>query len=252
LKQLITLLAVLFSVIVNAQNVGIGETSPSESKLQVKSNDSAVLILHNATQFGSNIKSSLFFKSGNAYSGGFATIGSGYTFRMGMFTYGSTTASGLIERISILDAGNVGIGITSPSPSAKLEVSSINQGFLPPRLTIAQRNAITNPAIGLVIYCTDCDELEVFNGTIWKSMGGAAACTFPSFPNVTICDQTWMQKNLDVSNYQNGDPIPKVTDPILWSNLTTGAWCWYNNDSANPSPRFVSHETKNYKVKIKT
>ena len=49
---------------------------------------------------------------------------------------------------------------------------------------------------------------------------------------VTICSQVWMCKNLDVSTYRNGDPIPKVTDPNTWANLTTGAYCYYNNDSA--------------------
>jgi hypothetical protein len=120
-KQLITLFAVLFSAIVFAQNVGIGEAAPTESKLQVKSADSAVLILHNATQLGSNIKSSLYFKSGNAYSGGLATIGSGFTFRMGMFTYGGDSANDLLERVTILDNGNVGIGIVNPS--SKLAVN---------------------------------------------------------------------------------------------------------------------------------
>jgi uncharacterized protein (TIGR02145 family) len=41
-----------------------------------------------------------------------------------------------------------------------------------------------------------------------------------------------MQKNLNVSKYKNGDIIPQVTDGTQWANLTTGAWCWYNNDSA--------------------
>jgi uncharacterized protein (TIGR02145 family) len=49
---------------------------------------------------------------------------------------------------------------------------------------------------------------------------------------VTIGTQTWMKKNLDVATYRNGDPIPKVTDPAIWSSLTTGAYCYYNNDSA--------------------
>ena len=49
----------------------------------------------------------------------------------------------------------------------------------------------------------------------------------------TICDQDWMVKNLDVDHYRNGDPIPQVTDPSAWMGLTTGAWCYYNNDSAN-------------------
>ena len=42
----------------------------------------------------------------------------------------------------------------------------------------------------------------------------------------------WMKINLDVDHYRNGDAIPQVTDPIQWANLKTGAWCYYNNDSA--------------------
>ena len=49
---------------------------------------------------------------------------------------------------------------------------------------------------------------------------------------ITICDQTWMGRNLDVSTYRNGDAIPQVTDPTEWANLTTGAWCYYNNNPA--------------------
>jgi len=48
---------------------------------------------------------------------------------------------------------------------------------------------------------------------------------------VTLCDKIWTVKNLDVRTYRNGDPIPKVTDNATWASLTTGAWCWYNNDS---------------------
>jgi len=46
------------------------------------------------------------------------------------------------------------------------------------------------------------------------------------YPSVTICNQTWMQKNLDVSTYRNGDVIPQVTNLSEWANLTTGAWCY--------------------------
>jgi len=52
------------------------------------------------------------------------------------------------------------------------------------------------------------------------------------YPVITICNQVWVQKNLNVSRYSNGDPIPNVTDNLQWATLTTGAWCWYNNDSA--------------------
>jgi uncharacterized protein (TIGR02145 family) len=42
-----------------------------------------------------------------------------------------------------------------------------------------------------------------------------------------------MTKNLDVVTYRNGDTIPQVTDIRKWQYLTTGAWCYYNNNSAN-------------------
>jgi len=51
--------------------------------------------------------------------------------------------------------------------------------------------------------------------------------------SVTICSQVWMVKNLDVSKYRNGDDIPQVTDATTWANLTTGAWCYYENNTAN-------------------
>ncbi len=53
------------------------------------------------------------------------------------------------------------------------------------------------------------------------------------YQNVSICSQTWMKSNLNVSHYRNGEIIPQVTDPTQWANLTTGAWCYYNNDPAN-------------------
>ena len=50
-------------------------------------------------------------------------------------------------------------------------------------------------------------------------------------PTMNIGSQTWTTKNLDVTTYSDGTPIPLVTDPTAWANLTTGAWCYYNNDA---------------------
>jgi uncharacterized protein (TIGR02145 family) len=50
---------------------------------------------------------------------------------------------------------------------------------------------------------------------------------------VVIGTQTWTCRNLDVTEYRDGTPIPQVTDQTQWNNLTTGAWCHYNNDPAN-------------------
>ena len=50
---------------------------------------------------------------------------------------------------------------------------------------------------------------------------------------VNIGKQVWAKQNLNVSNYRNGDPIPKVENDSTWASLTTGAFCYYNNDSAS-------------------
>ncbi len=129
---------------------------------------------------------------------------------------------------SIILAQNVGIGTTNPK--AALDVHSNSNGFLPPRLTISERDGIPSPEIGLIIYCTECDELQLFNGVFWKNMAGTPACVYPIPPTVNIGYQVWTQKNLAVKNYRNGDPIPEVSDPTAWASLTTGAWCYVNND----------------------
>lgn len=50
---------------------------------------------------------------------------------------------------------------------------------------------------------------------------------------VSIGTQVWMTKNLNVSRYRNGDIIPQVTNSTQWASLTTGAWCFYANNTAN-------------------
>ena len=50
---------------------------------------------------------------------------------------------------------------------------------------------------------------------------------------LAIGNQTWATKNLDVATYSDGTLIPEVNDPTEWANSTTGAWCYYNNESAN-------------------
>ena len=106
-----------------AQKVGIGETAP-EMKLHIKAGDSALLLLNNPATSGVAVKTGSYFKTGDYYSGSISTIGNPNTglFRMGMFTYGSSDISGLLERLSITDDGNV--GINNIAPAAKLQVSS--------------------------------------------------------------------------------------------------------------------------------
>ena len=63
------------------------------------------------------------------------------------------------------------------------------------------------------------------------SSGSSSSAVF--LPTIVIGTQQWTRLNLDVVTYRNGDIIPQVTDEATWNTLTTGAWCYYNNDPAN-------------------
>jgi uncharacterized protein (TIGR02145 family) len=49
------------------------------------------------------------------------------------------------------------------------------------------------------------------------------------YRTITIGTQTWMAENLRTTKYRDGTAIPNVTDNTAWSNLSTGAYCNYNN-----------------------
>jgi hypothetical protein len=66
--------------------------------------------------------------------------------------------------------GNVGFGTASTNSSAKVQIDSTTQGFLKPRLTTAQKNAIVTPAAGLEVYDTDLNRPCFYNGTSWITL----------------------------------------------------------------------------------
>ncbi|MEO7925157.1 MAG: hypothetical protein ABIR93_00380, partial [Saprospiraceae bacterium] len=70
---------------------------------------------------------------------------------------------------SLPDEGSVGIGTTSPATSAILDLTSTTQGFLPPRMTTAQRNAIPVPVPGMIIFNLSTQNLEIFTSG-WGSI----------------------------------------------------------------------------------
>ena len=72
-----------------------------------------------------------------------------------------------MENLSKLSIGT--LGVQSPDPSAILEVNSVSKGFLVPRLTDAQIRSIVDPAVGLMIYNTDQNKLQYFNGA-WQDV----------------------------------------------------------------------------------
>ena len=76
-----------------------------------------------------------------------------------------------------LSYSQVGINTQNPDLSAALDISSTTQGFLPPRLTYDEMKAISNPAQGLIVYCTDCigpqGTIIIFNGEVWVDFGNS-------------------------------------------------------------------------------
>jgi len=157
----------------------------------------------------------------------------------------------------------VGIGTTTPNASAAFDITSTTQGFLPPRMTAAQRNSISAPVQGLMIYCTNCGtngEAQLFNGTAWVNLVGGAT-SFGCGDNVTFTyngstvtygtviganSKCWMDRNLgaiqvatsstDASSYGDLFQWGRRVDghQIRTSNSTTSL---SNNDT--PAGNFI-------------
>lgn len=99
-------------------------------------------------------------------------------------TRAETAEATLAPKASPSFTGVVTVGGASSTASAVVEVSSTTQGFLPPRMTAAQRDAISSPVAGLVLWCTNCGtngELNVYNGTSWKNMIGGTVAAVPHY-----------------------------------------------------------------------
>jgi hypothetical protein len=66
--------------------------------------------------------------------------------------------------------GSLLLGTTTNAASSILTMESTTQGFLPPRITTTQRNAISSPATGLVVYDNTLNKLSVFTGLVWETV----------------------------------------------------------------------------------
>lgn len=95
--------------------------------------------------------------------GGYTDPDVGVTYNI---KYGGTSRSMAARGIAYF-VDQVGIGTQTPNASAKLDVGSTTQGFLPPRMTSNQRLAIVSPAAGLIVYDTSQQCLCTYKGTYW-------------------------------------------------------------------------------------
>ena len=87
----------------------------------------------------------------------------------------------------------------------------------------------------LIVLLFGCSTSSDGNGNSNTSLPGPNITDIDGnvYQSVIICSQTCTKSNLNVSKYTDGTPIPQVSDPTQWANLTTGAWCYYNNSTAN-------------------
>jgi hypothetical protein len=141
--------------------------------------------------------------------------------------------SGLNAQVAINNDGS------SPDGSAMLEVKSTDKGFLPPRMTTAQRDAIPGPVEGLVIYNTDKNSLQWFIGYTWYSAisgaetwpSGYVHCN-PGNPTEVVevinpaTGKTWMDRNLGASQVAASSADPDAYgDLYQWGRFADGHQC---------------------------
>jgi uncharacterized protein (TIGR02145 family) len=120
-----------------------------------------------------------------------------------------------------------GLGIntdgSAPDNSAMLDVKSATKGFLPPRMTTTQRNAISFPVEGLIIYNTDEKTLNIFNGNSWGLLD-PLVCGNPfidsrdgkTYNTVIIGSQCWLKENLAYLPSVVGPGTGSETDPCYY------------------------------------
>ena len=103
----------------------------------------------------------------------------------------------------IVERGLDGIGTDNPQATLDvngtiratgLTVETTSSGFLPPRMTTAQRNAIGSPQFGMMIANTDTKKMNMYNGSAWEVVGGDSTPTGTiAYFDLTVCPAGWSE-----------------------------------------------------------
>jgi len=152
-------------------------------------------------------------------------------------------------------AQNVGIGTLTPDASAMLDVSSTDRGFLVPRMDQAQRNAISSPVEGLLIYQTDNSAgFYHFNGASWEKLSTDSNNKWTTTGNTGTVNGTNFLGTTDdqAVDIRTNDVIRiRITTKGQIEVLNTGSSVFLgegagdNDDLSDNKNTFLGHESGN-------
>jgi hypothetical protein len=162
-----------------AAGVGVGVAPTSRLHIQGSGTTSATtaLLVQNSAGtglFGVTDDGSVSiqsFKQLSASSSNYGIILEGTTsmqFKSWAKDFRFFTQNGIVAEIK--NDGSTIIGGNTPDASAKLQVDSTTKGFLPPRMTTTERDAISTPAAGLMVYNTTTNKAQCYNGSTWNDL----------------------------------------------------------------------------------
>lgn len=153
--------------ITSAGDVGIGTTTPTE-KLEVNGTVKAAGFSADGIQID-GLSGRNYFRDGEA--AGQLRVGAAWGLP-GIYAESGRCVVGGQAGVSIepVGIGNIGVGTAHPNSKAMLDISSTTRGFLPPRMTTAERDAITSPPAGLMLYNSTTNKLQVRTDTTWVDL----------------------------------------------------------------------------------
>lgn len=97
------------------------------------------------------------------------TVSAGSTPTAILFYTGASSGTRTVK-MRISSAGNIAVGSAAPNANAILDLQSTTKPFMPPRMTTTQRDAVSSPTAGMVIYNSTTNVLNFYNGTIWGAV----------------------------------------------------------------------------------